>query len=322
MALAVLPAALRRVVEDGAGWPVQTRPQSPPGMAELQPDLRERCGVATFLREYIDMKIAFLGAGKMATAIVQGLVNNGVWPAADIMAADPATAARTAFTTATGVPCEETALDIVKAADILVIAVKPQVLAEAIRPLRDSCDGKLVVSIAAGIRLSHLAEWCGHRRLVRVMPNTPMMVGRGAAVFCPDTGVTPADKQLVERIFASVGIVVELPEENMDAVTALSGSGPAYIFETIQALVNGAVELGIPAETALALTTQTVAGAAEMVARKMGTPDQLRDAVTSPGGTTAAGLRVFQQAGYRKLIKAVLAAARRRSQELGQALGR
>ena len=150
------------------------------------------------------------------------------------------------------------------------------------------------------------------------MPNTPALVSKGAAVYACSGGVTADDRALVERIFGAVGIVMEMDESKLDAVTGLSGSGPAYVFEMIQAMVDGAEVVGLAPEAALALTVETVAGAAEMVARKMGTPDELRTAVTSPGGTTAAGLAVLEDAEFRDIIKRVIQAASERSAELGQ----
>jgi len=154
-----------------------------------------------------------------------------------------------------------------------------------------------------------------------VMPNTPVVVGMGASVFAAAAGVDEADRRLVGRMFGAVGLALEMPEERLDAVTALSGSGPAYAFEMIRALTAGAVALGLPPEAALQLAAQTLAGAAEMVRRGLGTPEQLRVAVTSPGGTTAAGLAVLDRAGFPALVAEVLRAARDRSVELGRCAG-
>ncbi len=263
------------------------------------------------------MKLAFVGAGKMATAIAAGLIDNHVWSGQDILASDINETAREAFEKATGVVCAASTERIMPEADIVLLAVKPQVAAEVVAAIAPACAGKLVVSIAAGLKLETLAGWFGTRRVVRVMPNTPAMVGKGAAVFACGDGVSETDRDQVSKIFGAVGIVYEMGEDKIDAVTALSGSGPAYVFETIQALVEAAVAIGLPAEVSLELAAQTVAGAAEMVQRKLGTPDDLRVAVTSPGGTTAAGLAVMAGADYRGLFKNVLTAARDRSVELG-----
>lgn len=264
------------------------------------------------------MRLAFIGAGKMATAIAQGLIDKDVCAAATMAAADVAPAARQAFQAATGVHCRDAAVDILAAADTVVLAVKPQVAQAAVAPLQRCFAGKLVISICAGLTLTKLCGWLGTDRVIRVMPNTPLMVGKGASVFACAAGVTAADKELCNRIFGSLGSAYELQEDKIDAVTALSGSGPAYIFETVQGLVDAGVAVGLPPEVAFDLTVQTVAGAAEMLARRLGTPEALRNAVTSPGGTTAAGLAVFAKADYRQLLKAVVTAARDRSLELGK----
>ena len=264
------------------------------------------------------MKIGFVGAGKMASAIAGGLVENGVWSATDLLAADVSAAARARFVAATGVRCLETAGAVVPDVDVVLLAVKPQVAQAAIAPIADQAGGKLVVSIAAGITLARLCSWFGTDRVVRVMPNTPLTVGQGASAFACAAGVRDGDRDIVSAIFGALGVVHELAEEQLDAVTALSGSGPAYVFEMIQALVEAGVAEGLPADVALELTAQTVAGAATMVQRKLGTPDDLRIAVTSPGGTTAAGLAVLAEAGFRGLVAEVVQAAARRSAELGR----
>jgi len=201
---------------------------------------------------------------------------------------------------------------------VVLLAVKPQAAEDAVVPLAGACAGKLVISICAGLPLARLAGWFASQRVIRVMPNTPLVVGQGATVFTCGTDVTRGDRAVAQRIFGALGVALELPEEMMDAVTALSGSGPAYVFEMIQGLVEAGVEAGLPADVALVLTVQTVAGAAEMVRRGLGAPDELRAAVTSKGGTTAAGLAVFARADYRRLLKEVVRAARERSAELGR----
>ncbi len=263
------------------------------------------------------MKLAFLGAGKMATAIAAGVVNEGVLPAGDLAACDVNPAAREAFTDKTGVLCGDFDPALFRDCEVLLLAVKPQAAeaaAAAVPPLRPD---QLVVSIAAGIPLSRLGQWFGTDRIIRTMPNTPLMVGKGATVFSRGAGATKADAAFARSVFGALGCVFELPEEQMDAVTALSGSGPAYVFEMIQALVDAAAEAGLAADLALGLTVQTVAGAAEMLSRNLGTPDELRVAVTSHGGTTAAGLAVMGEWRFREMIRRTILAARDRSVELG-----
>ena len=265
------------------------------------------------------MKLVFLGAGKMATAIAKGIVDAEVLPAADLLACDISAEARTRFGKATGgIRCVAPEPELLRNCDVLLLAVKPQVAAEAVAALPPLSDGALAISIAAGIPLAVLTRWFGTERVIRTMPNTPLMVGCGATVFARAAGVRDEDAAFARRVFGALGLVEEVEEPLIDAVTALSGSGPAYIFEMIQALTDAGVEVGLPADLALALTAQTVAGAAEMLRQGMGTPDELRQAVTSPGGTTAAGLAVLDKAHFRDLVAAVVRAARDRSIELGR----
>lgn len=265
------------------------------------------------------MKLCFVGAGKMATAMAGGLVNRNVLTPEEMGAADISPEARVAFTEATGVACAANARDVVPDAEVILLAVKPQYAADAVASIAKECAGKLIVSIAAGLPLARLGEWFGSERIVRVMPNTPLMVHKGASVYACADGVSDEDRAFVQTVFGTLGIAHEMPEKAIDAVTALSGSGPAYVFEMIQALVEAAVAVELPADIALELAVQTVAGAAEMVQRRLGTPDDLRVAVTSPGGTTAAGLAVLEKANFRGLIADAVRAARDRSIELGKA---
>lgn len=264
------------------------------------------------------MKLMFIGAGKMATALSGGLIQNNVFAADAVMATDVSPEACRAFEARTGAATTDDNSDAVRSANTVVLAVKPQVAEAVMAPLKGLFAGKLFVSIAAGLALEQLCAWSGSDRVIRVMPNTPAMVGRGAAVFSCAAGVTDADRETATKIFGTVGVVCEMPEEKLDAVTGLSGSGPAYIFELVKAMVDGAKAVGLPPDDALDLTVQTVAGAAEMLRQKMGTPDELRDAVTSPGGTTAAGLQVLKDADFRDLIARVIQRATERSVELGK----
>lgn len=265
------------------------------------------------------MKIAFLGAGKMATAICYGLIQKGVCAIDDILAADKKENARASFEANTGVACAADIAAVIASAETLVLAVKPQDAASALGPVRDTPGDKLVISICAGLSLDRLCGWTGSLRVIRVMPNTPAMVNRGAAAFACAAGVGDADRELANRILGAVGIACEVPESHLDAVTGLSGSGPAYVFEFIQALVDAGVAEGLDPDVALQLVAQTVAGAAEMLKQEMGTPDELRRAVTSPGGTTEAGLGILEAADFRALISRVVARAAQRSRELGRA---
>lgn len=265
------------------------------------------------------MTLAFIGAGKMATAIASGLIDHKVFAPHEIIATDLSDAARQAFSDRTAATCICDNAELVAQADAIVLAVKPQVAAQVLAPLKGEFADKLLISIAAGLSIDSLADWTGASRIIRVMPNTPAMVATGASVFSCAPAVTEADRELTRRIFGAIGIVHEMPEPKLDAVTGLSGSGPAYVFEFIQALVDGGVAAGLDAESAHELVVQTVAGATEMLRQGMGTPDELRAAVTSPGGTTAAGLSVMAEANFRDIMSRVVARATARSIELGQA---
>jgi pyrroline-5-carboxylate reductase len=263
------------------------------------------------------MKMLFIGAGKMATALAAGIVKNQLLSAADLLACDISAEARRAFTATTGVRCEPTAQALVADADVLLLAVKPQVAAAVAAELMPIRQGALVISICAGIGINKLQQWFKTGNVVRVMPNTPLMVGKGASAYAlgPDANADAA--VLVGRILGSLGLARQVDEPLLDAVTALSGSGPAYVFEMAKAMADAGEEAGLPADLALDLSIQTIAGAAEMLARRIGTPDELRDAVTSPNGTTAAGLAVMAQREFRAIMRDVIAAARKRSIELG-----
>ncbi len=262
------------------------------------------------------MNLCFIGSGKMATAIAEGLIDGGILETSQISASDVSGIARRAFTERTGISCLEDNTEAIAGADTVLLAVKPQVARNVLSPLRAPLRGKLFISIAAGIRIDKLSEWIDSNRVIRVMPNTPATVGLGAAVYSSGEGISDNDKKIVQRIFGSVGIIFEMSENNLDAVTGVSGSGPAYVFEFIQALVDAASDAGLPPDIALDLVTQTVAGAAEMVKRRVGTPDELRNAVTSPGGTTEAGLTALAEARFRDTIKETVRRATKRSKEL------
>lgn len=264
------------------------------------------------------MKLAFLGAGKMATAIARGLAQGGIVAPADMCACDLSAAARAAFTGATAVPCTECPGEAFAQADCVLLAVKPQHAEAAARALPALGREALIISIAAGVPLARLQHCFGTGRVIRVMPNTPLLVGQGATVYARGSTVRDVDAAVCERIFGGLGSAQEVPEAWINAVTALSGSGPAYVFEMVQALTDAGVAVGLPAELALGLTVQTVAGAAEMLRQKHGSPDELRRAVTSPGGTTAAGLAVLEAGGFRPLIRRTVQAACDRAAELGR----
>lgn len=266
--------------------------------------------------------IGFIGAGRMATALARGCIENQLVPAEQVLAVDPSEAAREAFgKSALGAQVFDSPDAVLKNSDLVVLAVKPQVMATVLEGIAGHVTrGHLLVSIAAGIRLARLAAMLpAETRLIRVMPNTPCLIGRGASCYARSEYATQEDAQLVEQILASVGFVSEVEEELLDAVTGLSGSGPAFVYSMIEGLVAGAVQLGMQPELALQLAAQTTLGAAEMVLSTGQSPEELRNQVTSPGGTTMAGLEKLGQLDGSSAFAYAVVAAADRSVELGNA---
>jgi pyrroline-5-carboxylate reductase len=265
-----------------------------------------------------ELQIGFVGAGRIARALARGFVQAKLADATGIIASDPSPEAIGLF--AAAVPGSRAAgsnADVVSGADAVVLAVKPQQLATALAELRGGVtDEMLVVSVVAGATIATLIKGLGTRRVVRVMPNTPCLIGQGATGYAMGPGTRDGDARLVSKLFGSVGIACELPEKLLDAVTGLSGSGPGYVYTMIEALAEGAVQLGMPRETALQLAAQTVRGAAAMVIESGQEPAALRDQVTSPGGTTLAGLKALEEHGLRPALVAAVAAATKRAEEL------
>lgn len=264
------------------------------------------------------MNLLFIGAGKMATALATAIVKNKLLPLENIKAADISPAAREAFNAATGVTVVENAAEWAANADVILLAVKPQVAEAAARALPQLHKGTLIISICAGIPIAKLQSWFNTGKIIRVMPNTPLMVGKGASAFATGPDADDKDADFAMSILGQAGIARRVTENLLDAVTALSGSGPAYIFEMAKAMAMAGEAAGLDPELSLDLTVQTIAGAAEMMARKIDTPDKLRDAVTSPNGTTAAGLAVMAKDDFRKTILDTVIAAKDRSIELGK----
>lgn len=264
------------------------------------------------------LAIGFLGAGQMATALARGWAAAGLLDPARSLASDPVPAAREKFATATGVRAVAANAEVAAAADVLVLAVKPQTMAAVLAEVRPVVSSRhLVVSIAAGVTLGQLADGLGREaRVVRVMPNTPCLVGASAAGFAAGSAATAADVALVARLFGAVGKAFAVPEHLLDAVTGLSGSGPAFVYVLIEALADGGVRVGLPRDVALALAAQTVLGSAKMVLETGTHPAALKDAVASPGGTTIAGLHALERAGFRAAAMDAVEAAARRATEL------
>ncbi|MDP6442381.1 MAG: pyrroline-5-carboxylate reductase [Pirellulaceae bacterium] len=263
-------------------------------------------------------RIGFIGAGQMAQALAKGFLEAGLAGSDQILAFDPAPATLSQFTELTGGAAAETNQAVVGSADVVFLAVKPQRVADAAADVAASnWDEKLLVSIAAGVSLHSLHELFGAARIIRVMPNTPCLVGSGAAGFAIGPGATSADGELVRQLLNSVGRAAQVDEHLLDAVTGMSGSGPAYVYMAIEALSDGGVRMGLPRPVAIELAAQTVLGAAQMVLETGDHPGVLKDRVASPGGTTIAGLQSLEDRGFRGALIAAVEAAANRSRELG-----
>jgi pyrroline-5-carboxylate reductase len=265
--------------------------------------------------------VGFLGCGKMATALARGFVRAGLLDAARIIGSDPAEPARAAFARETGARAVAANPDVVQAAEILVLAMKPHQVAGVLAEVRSIISARhLVVSIAAGLPLARLeAALPEGTRAARVMPNTPALVGASATGYALGRHARPEDGALVQRFFAAVGLAVEVNETLLDAVTGLSGSGPAYACLVLEALSDGGVAAGLPRAMALQLAAQTLAGTARMVLETGQHPAALREMVTSPGGTTIEGLQELERAGVRAAFLNAVRASADKARRLGQA---
>ncbi|MBL3557939.1 MULTISPECIES: pyrroline-5-carboxylate reductase [Marinobacter] len=269
--------------------------------------------------------ISFIGAGNMARAIIGGMLDSG-FKAANIWVSAPDDNHLQSIRKQFGVSVTTDNRYCAQQADMVVLAVKPQVMADVCSDIAPVVQNTrpLMVSIAAGLEASTLDEWLGGGLpLVRVMPNTPSLVGKGAAGLYANAEVKDKQKAMVESVFNSIGSAMWVEDESLlHAVTALSGSGPAYFFLMLEALEEAASEAGIASETARALAIQTMAGAAEMAGRSEHDPGQLKRNVMSPGGTTEQAIRTFEEGGLRDLVKKAYSAAYKRSGEMAKELGK
>jgi pyrroline-5-carboxylate reductase len=271
------------------------------------------------MAEAARLRIGFLGAGRMATALARGWLSAGLVEPKNLRASDPVESARENFASVTGCPAVGENSAVVQASDVVVLAVKPQSMAGLLAEIRPQLRSPLVVSIAAGSSIRQLQTALGTDcRLVRVMPNTPCLVGASASAYTPSPAATADDVALVDRLLNAVGKALRVPESLLDAVTGLSGSGPAYVYVIIEALADGGVRAGLPRDVAQTLAAQTVLGAAKMVLETGTHPAVLKDMVTSPGGTTIAGLHALERAGLRAALIDAVESASRRASELGK----
>ncbi|MDB4459322.1 pyrroline-5-carboxylate reductase [bacterium] len=264
--------------------------------------------------------IGFLGAGKMATALAKGFVDAGLVPAERVFASDVYAPAQKAFASEVGGKALESNSDVVSESCVIVLAVKPAQVEEMLKDLGKQLGaGHLLISIAAGVTLSSLEAAVPEGvRVVRVMPNTPALVGASASGFALGTAATPDDAALVESLLTAVGVALQVKEELLDAVTGLSGSGPAYVYQMIEALSDGGVAAGLPRDVATRLAAQTLMGGAKMVLETGMHPGALKDMVTSPGGTTIEGVHQLELGGLRGTLMNAVLAATKKARELGR----
>ena len=263
--------------------------------------------------------IAMIGSGQMGEALIGGWLAAKTVPAEAIMATDASAERRDIMKRRFGVRTGTDNREAASKSSVVVLAVKPQMLDGVMKELSPALAGKLVLSIAAGVTLKHLAGLAPKTaRFVRIMPNTPVLVRDGVSALSFGSTVTDKEQQLARRLFEAVGKAVVVEEKLMDAVTGLSGSGPAYVFMAIEALADGGVKMGLPRAVADLLAAQTVLGAARMVLETGEHPAKLKNGVASPGGTTIAGLHRLEQGGLRAALMGAVEAAAKRSEELGR----
>ncbi|OGP10253.1 MAG: pyrroline-5-carboxylate reductase [Deltaproteobacteria bacterium GWA2_45_12] len=267
------------------------------------------------------MKTGFLGTGNMAEALIAGLIKSKTLKPKEIFGFDLDTTKLKKIQKKYRIQTCNTATELALKSGTLVLSVKPQNMAEALRTIQATINSKhLLVSIAAGLSTDTISLMAGKQiRLVRVMPNTPALVGTGAAGFYANKNCNPKDKKRVQKIFESVGIAVEMKnEDDLDSVTGLSGSGPAYVYAFAEALITGAAECGLDEPTAKKLALQTLMGAAKLMLQSKDTPSELMAKVASKGGTTEAGLKILETQNFRQTVIDCVKAATQRAKELKQ----
>jgi pyrroline-5-carboxylate reductase len=266
------------------------------------------------------LTIGFLGAGKMATALGKGFVRAGLVKGRQVIASDISAAALSAFASEVGALSAESNAEVARKAEVIILAVKPSQVGEVLAEVRDQFTSKhLLISIAAGVTLAKLEGALGEgARVIRVMPNTPALIGASATGYALGEGASPQDGALAQKLFSSVGIAFQVKEALLDAVTGLSGSGPAYAYLCIEALSDGGVAAGLPRDMATRLAAQTLLGSARMVLETGLHPGALKDMVTSPGGTTIEGVHELEKGQLRATLMSAVRAAADKARKMGQ----
>lgn len=282
-------------------------------MPSSQPDFSDA------FKSTFEGQVGFIGTGKMATALAKGLIGSGFILAQSVIGSDVSAEARRAFMQATGARTADGNAELLQS-DVLFLAVKPQQIAGLLKEMsRKVSRSTLLVSVAAGVPIARFTGTLGPDvRIIRVMPNTPCLVAAGASCYSLGGAATSEDGTLVRAMLETVGLALPVPESQLDAVTGLSGSGPAYAYQIIEALSDGGVCVGLPRETATRLAAQTLLGAAKMVLETGEHPGALKDAVMSPGGTTIAAIHELERAGLRAALMNAVVASTERSRELGR----
>ena len=263
------------------------------------------------------LRIGFIGGGKLAGSVIRGLARSNYCPPAAILVSEPNETARRTLENELGISGTAENAEVAKHAGVIFIGVKPSVVLPALREVAALIEGKLVISLAAGVRVASM-EKIANARFMRAMTNTPATVCRAATALARGARATDGDVALAREIFSAIGVIVEVAEEQIDAVTALAGSGPAFVYTVIEALAQGGEKMGLAWDVALALATQTVLGAAQLATESKLSPEELRKMVVTPGGTTAAGLAAMEKFKTSEGLIAAVEAAANRGREMAQ----
>jgi pyrroline-5-carboxylate reductase len=265
------------------------------------------------------MTFGFLGFGKMASALIEGMLNAECCRPEDIVVINRHPESAVEDVEKLGIRYGASPRTVVDQTEAIILGTKPADSLQLLKDVRQYLDGKLLISVAAGINIDRLQDAAGHRtRVIRAMPNTPSLIGKGATAYALGDHATMADAEIAEKVFSAVGVVYRVRESALDAVTGLSGSGPAYVFTFVEALADGGVMMGLPREVALELAVQTVFGSALMIRETGKHPAELREMVASPGGTTMAAIEILEARGLRHTIMSAVRAASERARELGR----
>jgi len=261
--------------------------------------------------------LGFIGAGKLAGSVIRGLLLKNFCAPSAIVASEPNVETRTQLQNELGISLTTENSEIAAKAEIVFLGVKPQMVLPVLRELGDTVAKKLVVSLAAGIRIAQMEE-VTPARIMRVLTNTPSAIGRAASAFASGPRATNQDREKIRKMFGAIGLVVEVDDEQIDAVTALAGSGPAFVYAMIEALACGGEKMGLNKQASLQLAAQTALGATEMMITSRKSPEELIKMVVTPGGTTAAGLRVMEERSVAGALAGAVEAATKRGQEMAR----